>query len=456
MNADTSGPPRIAAHPIDSLLLRDNFGTPEIRAVWSDAATLAYWLRAEAALARAQADVGLIPPAAAEAIGHACQPEIIDWPALQRGAELVGYPILTLVRQIAAAAGAEAGRYVHWGATTQDIMDTATSLQLRDTRLLIADGLTRVIDGLVGLTRKHRHTVMAGRTHGQQALPITFGYKLAVFVAELRRHQSRLADAGRRAELVQFAGAAGTLASVGPKGLGAQARMAELLDLGQPEISWHTARDGIAEFACVLGLITGTLAKFAQEVAFLQRTEIGEVEEGFVPGRGGSSTMPQKRNPIASEAIIGAARQVRQLVPALLDGMLHDNERATGPWHGEWLALPEACVLTHGIVAKAVEIVSGLTVKPERMRQNLDLTHGLISSEAVMMALAPTLGRQEAHDVVYDASMAAIQKGTTLRQELLADQRIASRVDAATIDRLIDPANYLGLAVEFVDRVVGQ
>ncbi len=444
-----------AAHPLDSALYRDLFGTAEMRAVWSDLGTVQRWLDVEAALARAEAAVGLIPPEVVPAIEAACALDRIDLTALKQGTELVGYPILPLVRQIACAAGEAAGGYVHWGATTQDIMDTATALQVRDSRRLLEADLRRVVTRLEQHAREHRDTVMAGRTHGQQALPITFGYKLAVYLAELRRHQERLAAAGARAELVEFAGAAGTLASVGPAGLEVQRRLAADLGLGVPPIAWHTSRDGLAEFVSVLGLLSATLAKLAQEVALLQRTEIAEVEEGYVPGRGGSSTMPQKRNPITSEAIIGASRLVRQMVPAMLDAMLHDNERATGPWHTEWLALPEAAVLTHGIVARARELLDGLVVHPERMRQNLEATRGLINAEAVMMALAPLLGRQRAHDIVYAASMRAFERGRPLRDELLADPAVAERLSPAEVDRLLRPEQYLGLAGTFVDRVLG-
>jgi 3-carboxy-cis,cis-muconate cycloisomerase len=295
---------------------------------------------------------------------------------------------------------------------------------------------------------------MAGRTHGQHALPITFGYKLAVYIAELRRSEERLTAVGPRAEFVEFAGASGTLASVGEKGVQVQINMAKDLGLHVPPIAWHTSRDGLTEFVAVLALMGATLAKLAQETSMLQRTEFGEVEEGYVPGRGGSSTMPQKRNPISSEAIIGANRLLRQMVPAMLDAMLHDNERATGPWHAEWLALPEATVLAHGMVARSREMLEGLVVRPERMRQNLALTNGLINSEAVMMALAPVLGRQEAHEVVYGASMRAVETGTPLREELLALSVVTDNMSAEEVDRLLAPQSYLGLAPMFVDRVL--
>jgi len=453
--AEQASQPPARAHPLDAIFYRDLFGTPAMRAVFSDVILVERWLEVEAALALAEAAVGLIPADAAEAIAAACRLEHVDLEALRAGTELVGYPILPLVRQIARAAGEPAGGYVHWGATTQDVMDTATALQVRAARRLIEADLAQVLARLERLAAAHRDTVMAGRTHGQQALPITLGYKLAVYVAELRRHQERLAAVAPRAEFVEFAGAAGTLASVGAAGLEVQRRLAEALGLAVPPIAWHTSRDGLAEFVAVLGLLGATLAKLAQEVALLQRSEIGELEEGYQPGRGGSSTMPQKRNPITSEAILGASRQLRQLVPAMLDAMLHDNERATGPWHTEWLALPEAAILAHGIVTKSRELLDGLVIRPERMRANLALSGGLINSEAVMMALAPRLGRGRAHDRVQAACLRAIEQGRPLRDELLADPAIAQHLSPDDMDRLLAPESYVGLAATFVDRVLG-
>jgi 3-carboxy-cis,cis-muconate cycloisomerase len=444
------------ATALGSRLYRDLFGTPAMRAVFDEAALVAAWLRVEAALARAEAAAGLIPAEVVPAIAAACSLERIDLAALKQGTELVGYPILPLVRQIARAAGEPAGGYVHWGATTQDIMDTATALQVAAARRLLDADLAAVIARLAELAAAHRATPLAGRTHGQQALPVTLGYKFAVLIAELRRHRARLAAAGARAELVEFAGAAGTLASVGAAGLVVQQHLAAELGLGVPPIAWHTSRDGLAEFVAVLGLIGATLAKLAHEVALLQRTEIGELEEGFVPGRGGSSTMPQKRNPITCETIIGANAHLRQLVPVMLDAMLHDGERATGPWHAEWLALPEACLLAHGIVVRARELLAGLVVRPAAMRRNLALTRGLLNAEAVMMALAPALGRQAAHDAVYAAAMRAIAADRPLREEALADPVIAAHLSPAELDRLLAPEHYLGLATAFVDRVLAD
>jgi 3-carboxy-cis,cis-muconate cycloisomerase len=444
------------AHLIDSAIFRDLYGTPEMRATFEDRALVQAWLDAEAALARAEAEVGLIPPEAAEEIAANCRADLIDLDELKAQTELVGYPILPLVRQVERHCRGESGGYLHWGATTQDIMDTATALQLARARELFQGGLADLEGIVADLARRYRDTPMAGRTHGQQAAPITFGYKVAVWLAELRRHRERLEACGPRLLVGELAGAVGTLASLGRPGLRVQELMLRALGLGVPPISWHTARDNLAEFACLLGLLVSTLAKIAQEIALLQKSETGEVEEGFEPGRGGSSTMPQKRNPISCEAIIGIAKIVRQDVALALDFMTPDHERATGPWHAEWEALPEICILAHGAMAHTLGLLRNLVVRPERMARNLALSEGLIASEAVMMRLAPQLGRQRAHDVVYEACMAALEGAEALRRLLLSDPEVASVISADELDRLLDPANYTGLAAEFVDRVLAD
>jgi 3-carboxy-cis,cis-muconate cycloisomerase len=413
-------------------------------------------LDVEAALAMAEAEVGLFPKDAAQLIVSACQVEKIDLDELKKGSELVGYPILPLIRQISLVLGEEAGGYVHWGATTQDIMDTAAILLVQRSLDLISASLARLLSHLSDLARIHRSTVMAGRTHGQQALPITFGYKLAVFIAELRRHQARFRDLRPRLLVIELGGAAGTLASLGPVGLLVQENFAKYLGLSVPPIAWHTNRDNLAEFVACQAMMSTTIGKLATEIAFLQRTEVGEVEEGYLPGRGSSSTMPQKRNPITCEAIIGASATLRQLSSGALEFMLHDNERATGPWHTEWLVLPQACLLTDGILNNAVSLFSSLVVHPKRMRQNLTLTGGLINAEAIMMALAPIFGRQQAHELVYTASMDAVRNGTDLKTELLALPELVRILGPEDIDRLLLPDNYLGLAVEFTDRVLNE
>ena len=438
----------------DSSLFRDMFGTAEMRDVFSDETLVGRYLEAEAALARAQARMGVIPADAAKAIDAAARSIKIDFDRLRRETENVGYPILPLVHQLSEAAGG-AGGYVHWGATTQDIMDTTNVLQLRAALAIVARDLRDLRAILVATARKYRDTPMAGRTHLQQALPITFGYKAAVWLSSIDCHIARVDQALPRILVGEFSGAAGTLASIGAGGLEMQKLFCDELGLDQPSITWHVARDGIAEAVTLLGLITGTLGKIASDVMMMSATEFGEVSEPFAPGRGASSTMPQKRNPISSELMLAAAKAVRQHVAAMLDGMIHDFERATGPWHLEWVALPESFLLTAASLANAKFMLAGLVVDEKRMRANLDLTHGLIVAEAVMMAAAPKLGRQHAHDVVYDACRTAIEQGGNLADILAGIPEIVEALGIDAIRYHCDPVNYLGLCGEMVDWVIG-
>ena len=439
----------------DSDIFRDMFGTPQMRAVFSDDNLLAAYVRAEVALALAQGRTGVIPQSAAREIAARAPSVALDRAALKAEAENVGYPILGLVRQLSAALG-EAGRYVHWGATTQDIMDTGVVLQVREALALIERDLAAVIAALEALARKHRDTPMAGRTHLQQALPVTFGYKAAVWLAAMRRHAERLTEMKPRVLVAQLGGAAGTLASLGDKGLDARREYARELGLAEPAITWHVARDGLAEAVQVLALIAGSLGKIGFDVMLMMATELGEAFEPFESHRGASSTMPQKRNPISSEVLVANAKAVRQHAGLMLDAMVQDFERATGPWHAEWIALPEAFILTAGSLHQAAFMLGGLTVDAARMRANLDMTGGLIVAEAVMMGLAPHLGRQAAHDLVYDACRTAIGEKRALLDVLRAEPKVAAALDDARLAALCDPANYLGSAPAMVDRVLAQ
>jgi len=444
------------SHLLDSGIYRDIFGTAEMREIFSDRALIQAWLDAEVALARAEVEVGVIPERAAEEIARRARAENIDVAALKQQTEMVGYPILPLVRMLAAQCSNGAGEYIHWGATTQDIMDTGTVLQVRGAHQILVRDLSSLIDAASRLAARYRDVPMPGRTHGQQALPITFGFKVAVWIAELGRHQERLRAIAPRLFVGQLAGAAGTLASLGPAGLAVQERMMAHLRLGTPPIAWHVSRDALAEFVSVLALICGTVGKIGQEIALLQQTEIGEVEEGYVEGRGGSSTMPQKRNPIGCEALVAIAALVAQAAALMFAAMRHDHERATGPWHVEWEVIPETCILAGGALRQATALLQDLVVRPQRMARNLVLTDGLIVSEAVMMALAPALGRQRAHDAVYRAAMAAVESGCSLEDVLLQDPEVTPHLSRDRVRALLDPSRYLGLSREFVDRVLAH
>lgn len=451
----TASSPPMTSTVLDSILFRDAFGTPRMREVFSDRQLIARYIEVEVALARAEARCGVIPADAAEVIARESRLDRIDFDHMRRETDIVGYPILPLVHQLVGMCG-EAGRYVHWGATTQDIMDTANVLQVRDALAIVEADVRELRAILAGLAEKHRDTPMAGRTHLQQALPVTFGYKAAIWLAMFDRHQQRLAELKGRVLVVEFAGAAGTLASLGDKGFEVQAALAGELGLGVPATTWHVARDGFAEAVNLLALVTGSLGKIALDIMIMASTEFAEVYEPFVKGRGASSTMPQKRNPISSELMLAAAKAVRQHAGLMVDAMIHDFERATGPWHAEWIAIPESFVLTAGALHQARFALSGLIVDEARMRHNLGISRGLIVAEAVMMGLAPHIGRQQAHDVVYDACRTVNEQGGTLAEALAALPAVTAHVDRATIDRLTDPANYLGLAPRMVDRALAS
>jgi 3-carboxy-cis,cis-muconate cycloisomerase len=446
----------MAVNPADGQVWGALYGTDAMRAAVGERALLAAMLRVEAALARAEARLGIVPQAAADAITAAADVDQLSLPALAAATRNTGYPVVGLVKQLSALAGAEAGRWTHWGATTQDILDTALVLALRDALVLIERDLEAVIAALAARAREHRGTVMAGRTHLQHALPTTFGLKCAVWLMPLLASRERIAQLKPRLLRLQFGGAAGTLASLGDRGLDVLRELARELDLAEPEAPWHVARDAFAEAVSVLGILTGALAKMATDVMLLMQTEVAEVFEPHAPGRGGSSTMPQKRNPIACEYVIAQARGVQALVPLVMNAMAGDHERATGPWQAEPLAIPQAFLLAHGALDQARLIAEGMTVDAARMRRNLTATGGLIMAEAVMMALAPVLGRGAAHDAVHHACDVALAEGIPLAEALGREPAVAASLTPEQIAAITDPASYLGVAGAFVDRVLAK
>jgi 3-carboxy-cis,cis-muconate cycloisomerase len=337
-------------------------------------------------------------------------------------------------------------------------MDTAAVLQIRAGLAVIEEDLMAARGHLAELARKYRDTPMAGRTHLQHALPVTFGYKAAVWLYAFDRHADRLRELRPRVLLVQFGGAAGTLASLGngAPSLAARAELARELGLGDPPITWHVVRDGIAETVQVLALLAGSLGKIAFDVMLMSATEFGEAAEPFIEGRGSSSTMPQKRNPISCELILAAAKVLRQQAGLALDAVVTDFERATGPWHVEWVALPEAFGFAAGALHQARFMLGGLIVAPARMAENLAMTHGLIVAEAVMMGLAPYTGRNEAHDLVYDACRVAIETDRSLLDVLLETPAVADPLGPENLRALTDPANYLGAAPAMVDHMLAR
>ncbi len=446
----------MAATVIDSRIFGNIFSSDAMRRVWSDENRTQKYLDIERALAVVQGRLGIIPAEAAAEIARHCDVARIDMDRLRAQTERIGYPILGVVSQLNALCRDGLGEYCHWGATTQDITDTATVLLIREALALVEADIAAIADALASLARRHRDTPMAGRSNLQQAIPITFGYKMATILAAMERHRERLAQLAPRVLVGEFGGACGTLASLESGALETQAGLMAELGLGQPAIAWHTVRDSIAEVGAFLGLVGGTLGKIETDVKLLMQTEVAEAYEPFAHGRGSSSTMPQKRNPISSCYIHAAISVVRQHAAALLDAMVADHERSTGPWEIEWIALPEIFCLMSGALKQARFVLEGLEVDPARMRANLDLTNGLVMSEAVMMGLGPHIGREHAHDLVYDICREAIRQDRPLVDLLAENAEIARHLDRAALARLCDPANYLGQAGAMVDRVLAQ
>lgn len=441
---------------IDSKIFGDIFSDARMREVWSDENRTAKYLDIERALAKVQGELGIIPKHAAEEIVRNCELSQIDWVKLKAKTEAIGYPIIAVVNQINANCKDGLGEYCHWGATTQDITDTATILQIREGLALIESDLAEVSASLAALAKRHRDTPIIGRSNLQQATPITFGYKMASILAGIERHRERLTQMKPRVLVGEFGGASGTLSSLEKGAMETQAGLMRELGLGQPLISWHTVRDNIAEVGAFLGLVGGSLGKIAMDVKLLMQTEVAEVFEPFAPGRGSSSTMPQKRNPISCLYIHANVSVVRQHAAALMDAMVADHERSTGPWEIEWVVLPEAFCLLSGALKQAKFILAGLEVDAAQMRRNIDMTHGLVMSEAVMMGLGPYLGREYAHDLVYDLCRQALAEKRALIDILAAHPEITKHVNRAKLQEFCDPMNNLGQAGVMVDRVLAS
>ncbi|TXI89811.1 MAG: 3-carboxy-cis,cis-muconate cycloisomerase [Cupriavidus sp.] len=448
--------------PTSSRLTDPMFGSPAVLEVFSDTGTVQRMLAVEAALARAQAHAGVIPPQAARIITETCADDtVIDRDALAQAAVAAGNLAIPFVRQLTAAVtarDAEAGRFVHWGATSQDIIDTALVLQLRDALPLLRADLVALGNACAALAARHRDTPMVARTWMQHALPATFGLKAAGWLDALRRDLPRLEGARVEAGPVQLGGAAGTLASLGAAAPKVLAQLATELQLLAPALPWHTHRDRLAQVATALGLLTGTLGKMARDISLLMQTEVAEVAEPGGPGRGGSSTMPHKRNPVGCAAVLTVAVRVPPLVSTLLAGMVQEHERALGGWQAEWDTLPQIVTLAAGALRQMRDVVTGLQVDAARMRANLDLTQGLILGEAAMLALGDRIGRLPAHHLVEQASRAAVARGTTLREALAhtlaQDPAHANLLDPSALDRLSDPAHYVGQSAAFADAAV--
>lgn len=442
-----------------SPLLAPMLSSAAMRAVCDDGALLQDMLDVEAALARAEAETGVIPKAAAAPIAAACRAERFEIAALAEAATRAGNLAIPLVKALTAEVAkgdADAARYVHWGATSQDIIDSATMLMLRaGIDALLAD-LDRAIAGFASLAAKHRNTAMVARTWLQHALPMPFGLKLAEYAAALHRSGARLTALRDNGLALQFGGAAGTLAALGDKGMAVSEALARELQLPLPDAPWHTHRDRIAEAASVLAILSGTCGKIARDVSLLMQTDVGEAFEPAGTGRGGSSTMPHKRNPVAAASALAAATMAPNLAATIFAAQVQEHERSAGPWHAEWPTLPTLLLVTSGALAAIVDIAEGLEVDTERMRANLDTAHGLIMAEAVTMALADEIGKSDAHHLIEEASRKAVASKRHLRDVLADDARVTAHLDAARLTKLFDPLAYQGASQALIDRLLAS
>lgn len=439
---------------IDSNYFRDMFGTDKMRSIFSDESRIQAWIDTEIALIKAQVKTGVIPKGVDENFEKVASLDNLDIGSMKEDFNRVGFPILPFVKQLTKLCDAETAKWVHYGATTQDILDTGMVLQMRKGLEIIEDDIDSIIFALASLAKKHRDTVMAGRTFQQLAAPITFGYKAAIWLDEMLRHRERHRQIMERILVGQCAGAVGTFATLGEKALEVQKLMMEELKLATPTITWHTARDGWSELASFHALLASTLAKIANEIAILMRSEIGELSEPFEIGRGASTTLPQKRNPISCEPIIANAHRLREMASSQMIAMIQEHERGVGQMHIEWMVVPESFILISGSLQHSKYILENLWIDENNMRKNLDIGGGLLMSESVMMGLASKVGKSIAHHLVYAAAGRAMDNGTTLRVELVNDSEICKNLTIQEIDALIDPSNYVGSAGAMVDAVL--
>lgn len=435
------------------------FTAPAMRAIFCDAGRVQGMLDFEAALARAEAQVGLIPASVVPAIEAACRADYYDFAVLAQAIATAGNSAIPLVKALGkriAASDAEAERYVHLGATSQDAMDSGLVLQLRAAIELIESDLATLADALAAQAERHADTPLAGRTWLQQATPVTLGMKLAGVLGAVTRHRQRLVELKPRLLCLQFGGASGSLAALGEQAWPVAEALASELQLNLPEQPWHTQRDRLVEFASLLGMIAGSLGKLGRDLSLLMQTETGEVFEPSAPGKGGSSTMPHKRNPVGAAVLIGAATRAPGLVATMFAAMPQEHERSLGLWHAEWETLPELCCLVSGALQQALLALPGLEVDAVRMRSNLELTQGLVLAEAVSIALAQRIGRDAAHHLVEQCCRQAVQQGAHLRAVLGANAEVSAQLSAAELDRLLDAAHYLGQARRWVERAIAE
>jgi 3-carboxy-cis,cis-muconate cycloisomerase len=437
----------------DSFYLKDRYGSPAMRAIWDDRAMIQRWLDVEAALATVEAELGLLPKAAARAIARAARVERLDLPAMKREFDTTWNPVMPLVNALRRVLPPSSARWVHWGATSKNIMDTGTALQIKDSYAVVLAGLDVVADVLAGLARRHRDTLMAGRTHGQHALPVTFGFKAAVWLDELIRQRERLLASRPRVLVGELGGAVGTLASLGRKGLSVQKRLLKRLGLGVPRVPAKTAGDRFAEFFLLLAMVSASLGKIAQNIYNLQQTEIDEATE-FVEGKVGSSAMPHKLNPVVSGSVVLLGRLLRARAGVVLEYVHSEGEDDHRQGETAWSFAPEVCLLMGAQLELSQRLLATLVVKPENMLRNLERSGGVVLSEAVMMALAQKIGRDRAHALVLQISRGARVKKVSFREAVAAHPEVRRLLSPRRLAAVLDYRNSLGLAGHFVDEVL--
>lgn len=435
------------------------FTARDMREVFCDQGRVQAMLDFEAALARAEARVGLIPSSAVAPIAAACEAGLYDFAALGEAIATAGNSAIPLVKALGkqiASSDAEAERYVHLGATSQDVMDSGLVLQLRRALALIESDLATLAASLAAQAQRYAATPLAGRTWLQHATPVTLGMKIAGWLGAVTRSRQRLQELKPRLLVLQFGGASGTLAALGEQALPIAQALAEELQLTLPEQPWHTQRDRIVEFGAVLGLIAGSLGKFGRDISLLMQTEAAEGFEPAAPGKGGSSTMPHKRNPVGAAVLIGAATRVPGLVSTLFSAMPQEHERSLGLWHAEWETLPEICCLVSGALQQARLLADGLEVDAARMARNLELTQGLVLAEAVSIVLAQRVGRDTAHHLLEQCCKRAVAEQRHLRAVLADEPQVTAELSGDELDDLLNPAHYLGQAQVWVERAVAE
>jgi len=438
----------------DDALVKHLFSTDELRAIFNEKNRVQKWYDFEAALALEQAGMGIIPKEAADEIAANAKVEKVDIEAIGAGIRQIKHPLIPALKAVQKLCKGDTGEYIHFGPTTQDILDTAVVLQIKDAHQIYLRDMKAIGNALVKLAVEHRTTPMTGRSHGVHALPITFGHKAAIWLSEMGRNYERLRQLESRFFVGGMVGAVGTQASYGDRAKELEQKVMKRLGLGVADINWQPARDRFAEYVSVLGIISGTLGKIANEIVNLEHTEIGEVFEPFSEGKVGSSTMPHKRNPSSCEAVVGVSRAIRYNVALMLDCMIIEHERDGSSWRGDWKAIPESCLMIGAMLASMKYVLEGLHIDVKRMRTNLDMLGGFLLSERVMFELSDKVGKQPAHDLVYEASMHGIENGISFEKALMENAQVRAALSVDALRKVLDPTTYIGRAPEIVDEVV--